>query len=86
MRTEQPIKVLFYGRLSDLLGRELDVSMPQGGSVAELRDRIAQQHPDAATALRNTRARACIDDALVSESHCVAPGTQVEFFPPVSGG
>ena len=86
METEQPMKVLFYGRLADLLGSELDVSASLGCSVAELRERIADQHPAAAAALRNTRVRACIDDTIVSETHRVAPGGQVEFFPPVSGG
>jgi molybdopterin converting factor small subunit len=85
MKSEQSIKVMFYGRLADLLESELDVLVSQECSIAELRDRIADQHP-AAAALRNTRVRACVDDAMVPESHRIAPGTQVEFFPPVSGG
>ena len=85
MRTERTMKVLFYGRLADVLGSELDVPVSQECSIAELRDRIADQHP-AAAALQNTRVRACIDDTIVPESHRVAPGAHVEFFPPVSGG
>jgi sulfur-carrier protein len=87
MRTEQTeTKILFYGRLADLVGRELNVAIPEGCSIAELRSRIAAGHPEAAEALRSARVRACVGDSIVPDDHPVTPGEQVEFLSPVSGG
>ena len=79
------MRIHFYGRLADALGREVELASAAPCSVAELRELLAADHPHAAEALRN-RARACIDDELVSDSRIVSPGEAVEFFPPVSGG
>lgn len=79
------MKILFHGRLADLLGRE--VELPAAAcTIAQLRERIAVAHPRAAEPVRSKRVRACIGDAIVAESHVVGAGEQVEFFPPVSGG
>jgi molybdopterin converting factor small subunit len=77
---------MFYGRLADALGPELDLDAPSGCSVGELRSRIAAEHPDAAEAVGNKRVRACIGDTIVLDDRVVAPGERVEFLPPVSGG
>jgi molybdopterin converting factor small subunit len=80
------VKVVFYGRLADLIGRELDVSLPTGSSVSQLRDRLAAEHPAAEQVLRSQRARTCIGDTLVRDDHVLQGGETVEFLPPVSGG
>lgn len=86
MHDDRPTRILFYGRLADLLGPQLDLAAPRDSSVAEIRERIAATHPHAAQALRNRRVRACIGDSFVPDSHRVTPGDQVEFLSPVSGG
>ena len=80
------MKVLFYGRLADVFGRELELAAPSDCSIAELRSQVAAKRPNAAEALQNMRVRACIGDSIVPEDRTVAPGDVVEFFPPVSGG
>lgn len=80
------MKILFYGKLADVVGRELELPAEPGCSIAELRELIAVEHPEVAEPVRNKRVRACIGDAIVPENHVVGPGEQVEFFPPVSGG
>lgn len=80
------MRILFYGRLADVLGRELKLAVEGACSIADLRERIASQHPEAAEPIRSKRVRACIGDSIVSESHVFRPGEEVEFFPPVSGG
>lgn len=80
------MKVVFYGRLADVIGPEIDVRAPDGCSVSELRDRLAAEHPDAEHTLRSKRARACIGDALVPDDHLLVDADTVEFLPPVSGG
>lgn len=79
------MRIHFYGRLSDLLGRNIDLDVPKACSIAELRKQLAIDYPHAATVLAG-RTRACIGDTVVPDSQIVGPGDDVEFFPPVSGG
>jgi molybdopterin synthase sulfur carrier subunit len=80
------LKVLFYGRLAEAIGPELEIDAPPGCSVAELRDRLVAEHPEAEQPLRNRRARACVGDAMVHESYVLKAADRLEFLPPVSGG
>jgi len=79
------MKIHFYGRLAESVGREIEVDVPEGCSVSELRELLATEYPRAANALGH-RVRALVGDAVVADSHIVRPGDSVEFFPPVSGG
>ena len=79
--------VIFYGRLADRVGRQVHLSVPGGGcTVAELRQRIAEEHPTIADDLLGPAVRACVADEIVPESAIVSADQSVEFFPPVSGG
>lgn len=80
------MRILFYGKLADALGRQMEVDVPGSCSVDELRDHVAELRPAAASALRDKRVRACIGDSIVLDSHVVGPADEVEFIPPVSGG
>jgi molybdopterin converting factor small subunit len=80
------VKVLFYGRLAEAIGSELEVDAPTGCSIAELREAVIESHPAAEDALRNKRARACVGDTVVHDSYVVDATDRVEFLPPVSGG
>ena len=79
--------VRFFGRLGDLIGREvrLDPSRP-AVSVAELRRLLARQFPHAEGDIANPSVRACVGDRIVGEDYVVEPDAEVEFFPPLSGG
>lgn len=80
------MKVLFYGRLAQAIGPELEIDAPAGCSVAELRERLIAEHPEADQPLRSRRALACVGNALVRESYILQAADRVEFLPPVSGG
>jgi molybdopterin converting factor small subunit len=77
---------MFYGRLSEAIGAELNVDALAGCAVGELRQRLAAEHPDAGEVLRSRRALACVGDRLVRDDHRLAAGETIEFLPPVSGG
>lgn len=79
------MKIHFYGRLAESLGRDIEVEAPNSCSIADLRQRLATEYPHAADALGH-RARAFVGDIVVADSHIIRPGESVEFFPPVSGG
>jgi molybdopterin converting factor small subunit len=80
------VKVLFYGRLAELIAPELDVNTAPGCSVADLRDRLIADHPEAEPTLRSKRSRACVGDSVVHEQFVLSEADRVEFLPPVSGG
>ena len=81
------MKVLFFGRLADRLGREVELDLPEEGcSVAELRQRLCTTFPEAAEELARPSNRACIDQTVAAESARVLPGHEVAFVPPLSGG
>lgn len=80
------MKVLFYGRLADMIASELEVSSPAGCSVLQLRKRLAAEYPLAEQTLRSKRARTCVGDRLVNDDHVLSALDTVEFLPPVSGG
>ena len=79
------MKIHFYGRLAESVGREIEVDVPESCSVSELRALLATEYPRAANALGH-RVRALVGDIVVADSHIVRSGDSVEFFPPVSGG
>lgn len=80
------MKVLFYGRLAEAIGSELELEAPSDASVAEVRDRLCVLYPQVSGTLRNRRTRACIGDRLVGDEHRPAAADTLEFLPPVSGG
>jgi molybdopterin converting factor small subunit len=81
------VKILFYGRLGDMVGRETEVEVPSGTcTVADLRQVLARLHPEASGDLTKPSLRACVADCVVGEDFPVADAALVEFFPPLSGG
>ncbi|HEX6783485.1 MAG TPA: MoaD/ThiS family protein [Sphingomicrobium sp.] len=80
---EARLKVVFYGRLTDLIGREVGLDAADC-SVAEIRRHLAANHPAAAEAL--ARSRALIGSAVVEDDRRVGAEEELEFLPPVSGG
>jgi molybdopterin converting factor small subunit len=80
------VKIIFYGKLADLLGRELDIEMDRPSTVGAVRSSLIEKHPDATASLQDDRVRACVGCALVSDEHPVTSADRVEFLAPVSGG
>ena len=80
------MKLLFYGRLAEAIGPELEVVASPGSSVGDVREKLAVEHPDAAGVLRNGRALSFVGEQLVRDDYRLAAGDTLEFLPPVSGG
>ena len=80
------LKVRSYGKLADLLGQERTVEIETPCTVAALREHLAAQCPAAAEALASKQVRACVGDAIVSDSHILSASEPVELLAPVSGG
>jgi molybdopterin converting factor small subunit len=80
------MKIRFHGRLTEALGRELDLALEEPCTIGGLRQRIARSFPGAAGLLNDARVRACVGAELVADGHPVRPTDAVEFLAPVSGG
>ena len=79
------LRVLLFGRVSDLLGREIEALIPQDGcTVGELRRLIADQ--SASDALLQKGVRASLDKQVAGDDAVVRPGAEVAFFSVFSGG
>lgn len=80
------MKVLFYGRLAETIGREVEMGATPGCCVGDVRESLIADHPEAEGVLRSRRALAFVGDRLVRDDHQLAVSDTVEFLPPVSGG
>ena len=79
------MQVVFYGRLAEAIAPAIELDATDC-SIAELRQKLAAEHPQAAATLGSTRFRALVGAHLVGEDYLVAAGDRIEFLPPVSGG
>ena len=79
------LKILLFGRVSDLLGREIEAMIPEAGcTVGALRRLIAEQ--TRSDALLQKGVRGSVDKQVASDETFVRPGSEVAFFSVFSGG
>jgi molybdopterin synthase sulfur carrier subunit len=79
------MKVLLFARARDLAGAAaLDVELPAGATVADLRLALAAQCPRLAPLLE--RSAFAVDDEFAADGAAVSPTAVVALLPPVSGG
>ena len=79
------IKVLFFGRLKEIVGRAEDSSeVPEGASIEDLFTNYRAGHPE----LANYRSSliASRNQEFAAWSTPLQTGDEVAFLPPVSGG
>jgi sulfur-carrier protein len=79
------LRILFFGRVSDVFGRALEIGVPEAGcTVAELRRLISEE--TRSDILLKPGVRASIDRQVVADDAFVRPGSEVAFFSVFSGG
>src|ERR1700722_4884004 len=79
------VRVLFWGRLKDIVGRAEDVAeVAEGSRVEDLFARYGKQYPELA-GFRGSVV-AAVKQALVDWHSQLGAGDEVAFLPPVSGG
>jgi molybdopterin synthase sulfur carrier subunit len=80
------MRIRFYGRLAEAIGREVELPGEPGETLGDVRRRLIASHPRAAEALARPAVRACLDDEVVGDDAIVAEGAELAFLPPLSGG
>ncbi len=79
------VSVLFFGMLKDVTGIATDqIDLPEPASLSTVWDHYSRQFP-AMAAMRN-HVRLALNHEFAKPDTAVAPGDEVAFLPPVSGG
>jgi molybdopterin converting factor subunit 1 len=79
------MKVRLFARARDLAGAdEVEVDLPAGATVADLRHRLAQRYPPLAALVEHCAF--AVEDEFASDAQPLRPEAEVALLPPVSGG
>ena len=79
------IKVLFFATLRDRMGtKSVQIEIPDGATVRELKENIARQYPGVAPSLKTVLT--AVNHEYASEDAVLPVNAEVGMFPPVSGG
>ncbi len=80
------ITVLFFATLRSLTGlKTLELELPPGSRVADLKDSVAARFPQVAPALVET-VLVSINREYAGDDQIIPDFAEVALFPPVSGG
>jgi molybdopterin synthase sulfur carrier subunit len=82
------MKIVFCGRLQDAAGRRSAEVDPPAHicSALAVRDWISADDPRLGDMLRDPSVRIVVNDEVLIGDRHVAPGDEIAFMPPVSGG
>jgi sulfur-carrier protein len=81
------VNVRYFASIREALGSSESLDLEAGATVAAARDLLIARSPAHATALARGRAlRSAMNQVLCDESAVLAEGTELAFFPPVTGG
>jgi molybdopterin synthase sulfur carrier subunit len=81
------VRVRYFASLREALGGEESIELPEGSTVGSLRDSLLARGGKHAEVLARGRAVRCALNQLMAEERAaLADGSEVAFFPPVTGG
>jgi molybdopterin synthase sulfur carrier subunit len=81
------LKLRYFASIREALGAGENFEVTDGTTVAAVRDALIARGGAHATALARGRAlRSALDQVLCDENALVADGSELAFFPPVTGG
>ncbi len=79
------MKIRLFARAKDLAAAErIDVDLPPGATVGELRRRIGEQYPALAALL--ARSALAVNEEFAHDGLTLPVNADVALLPPVSGG
>lgn len=81
------LQVRYFAALREALGPGEAVELPEGATVATLRDALLARGGRHAELLARGRAVRCaVNQVMGDETVALSDGAEVAFFPPVTGG
>jgi molybdopterin converting factor subunit 1 len=79
------MRVLFFARARDLAGiGAVEIAMPAGSTVGDLRRRLTADYPRLAGLLPDCAI--AVDEEFADDDRGVSPESEIAVLPPVSGG
>jgi len=79
------VRVLFFASVKDAIGADqLNLELPEGTSIAEMRDRLKGRFGRAAPHIDGSRV--AVNAAFAEDPSVLKDGDEVAVIPPVSGG
>lgn len=87
MTMDKKITVRYFASVRETLGKGSETLQTAAPTLAALRDElIARGAPYAEALARGKAVRMALDQAMSAETAPLAEGSEVAFFPPVTGG
>ena len=81
------VTLKYFASLREALGAGGPLELPEGATVAEVRQLLQGRDAAHAQALASGRPLRCaVNQVLCAESTVVPDGAELAFFPPVTGG
>lgn len=81
------VTVRYFASVRELLGKGSETLQTSAPTLAALRDElIARGAPYAETLARGKAVRMALDQVMSAETAALGEGSEVAFFPPVTGG
>ena len=81
------ITIKYFASIREALGQAGETRTTHATTLALLRDELIAASPAYASALARGKAvRMALDQVMTAESAMLADGSEVAFFPPVTGG
>ena len=81
------VQVRYFASVREALGAGEMLDVPQAASVAQIRQTLSERSAAHAQALdRRHAVRAALDHVMCGEDAIAREGSEVAFFPPVTGG
>ena len=81
------LRLRYFASIREALGASDSIEVAEGATVAAVRDALIARGGAHAIALARGRAlRSALDQVLCDETAVVAEGSELAFFPPVTGG
>lgn len=79
------VNVRLYAGLQDMIGaRDVQLQVPDGATIGQLRDRLGEEYPVVQAFLPTLVC--AVDEEYVPSDHVLHDGDNVALIPPVSGG
>jgi len=79
------VQVLFFATIRSIIGlKKMEIELPEGSTVRDLKTRIAELYPHADQAIESMLAS--VNRIFSDEDACLFDQDEIAFFPHISGG
>jgi sulfur-carrier protein len=80
------VTIKYFASIREAIGQASELRETSAATLADLRDELLVASPAYACLSRGRAVRMALGHVMSDESALLAPGCEVAFFPPVTGG